>query len=63
MGYGREIKDKRTMEGILKDAHGIIFVVDSNDKERLEEAKRELHYIIAETNKVSDAPLLLFANK
>lgn len=59
---GRE-KIRGLWSQYLKDAHGIIFVVDSNDRERLEEAKTELQYIIKETSKVTQAPLLIFANK
>eukprot|EP01027_Heterolobosea_sp_BB2_P017945 GEZU01025358.1.p1 GENE.GEZU01025358.1~~GEZU01025358.1.p1 ORF type:complete len:180 (+),score=35.00 GEZU01025358.1:175-714(+) len=42
--------------------HGLIFVVDSNDHERLEEAKNELHKI-ASDREMKDAVILVFANK
>lgn len=41
---------------------GIIFVVDSNDRRRLEDAKFELHRILAEDN-LYGKPLLVLANK
>lgn len=39
---------------------GIIFVVDSNDRGRIMEAREWLQLL---TNKNEDAPLLVFANK
>jgi ADP-ribosylation factor protein 1 len=41
---------------------GIIFVVDSNDKERISEARDELHRMLNE-DELRDALLLVFANK
>lgn len=41
---------------------GLIFVVDSSDKARLQEARTELHKIIND-REMSDALLLVFANK
>ncbi len=40
----------------------IIFVVDSNDRERVEEAKMEIHKLLQE-DLLKDAALLVFANK
>jgi len=40
----------------------IIFVVDSNDRERAEDAREELHRMLNEPE-LSDAVLLVFANK
>lgn len=45
-----------------QNTQGIIFVVDSNDSERLEEAKDELHKMITE-DELKDAIILIFANK
>ncbi len=42
--------------------NGIIFVVDSNDKERLEEASEELHKLMRE-QQLNNSPLLVLANK
>lgn len=41
---------------------GLIFVVDSSDTARLEEARSELHKIIND-REMKDALLLVFANK
>jgi signal recognition particle receptor subunit beta len=41
---------------------GIVFVVDSADKEALPEAKEELHTIL-NNNKLAGVPLMIMANK
>lgn len=41
---------------------GLIFVVDSNDRERIQEAREELMRMLAE-DELRDAVLLIFANK
>jgi len=41
---------------------GLIFVVDSNDRDRIDEARQELHRIIGD-REMKDAILLVFANK
>ena len=41
---------------------GLIFVVDSNDRERVGEAREELMRMLAE-DELRDAVLLVFANK
>jgi GTPase SAR1 family protein len=41
---------------------GLIFVVDSNDRERVNEAREELQRMLAE-DELRDAVLLVFANK
>lgn len=43
-------------------AHVVIYVVDSSDTQRLEEARDELHAVLAAA-KVSNLPLLVLANK
>ena len=45
-----------------QNTQGIIFVVDSNDRDRVGEAKDELHKILNE-DELKDAVLLVFANK
>nr|XP_002130554.1 ADP-ribosylation factor 4-like [Ciona intestinalis] len=45
-----------------QNTQGIIFVVDSNDRERLEEARDELHKMIQE-EELKDSYILIFANK
>ncbi|KAI3659390.1 hypothetical protein MP638_001312 [Amoeboaphelidium occidentale] len=46
----------------FQNTQGIIFVVDSNDKERISEARDELHRMLNE-DELRDALLLVFANK
>jgi ADP-ribosylation factor protein 6 len=41
---------------------GLVFVVDSQDRERIDEAKQELHRILAD-REMKDCLLLVFANK
>ncbi|KAL9129647.1 MAG: hypothetical protein Q9175_007242, partial [Cornicularia normoerica] len=41
---------------------GLIFVIDSNDRSRIKEAKEELHKIIKD-REMKEALLLVFANK
>lgn len=41
---------------------GLIFVIDSNDRGRIEEARLELHRIILD-REMKEALLLVFANK
>merc|ERR1712153_230920 len=45
-----------------ENSNGIIFVVDSNDRERIAEAKGELDRMMIE-EELKDAHLLVFANK
>ncbi|KAK2099547.1 Arf GTPase arf1 [Saguinus oedipus] len=46
----------------FQNTQGLIFVVDSNDRERVNEAREELMRMLAE-NELRDAVLLVFANK
>ncbi|KAJ7138381.1 ARF/SAR [Mycena epipterygia] len=46
----------------FQNTEGIIFVVDSNDRERVSEAREELHKMLNEED-LRDALLLIFANK
>jgi len=46
----------------FQNTEGLIFVVDSNDRERAVEARDELHRMLAE-DELRDAVLLVFANK
>ena len=45
-----------------QNTHAIIFVIDSNDRDRLDEAHDELHRMLCE-DELLDASLLIFANK
>eukprot|EP00923_Selenidium_pygospionis_P057535 GHVN01100584.1.p1 GENE.GHVN01100584.1~~GHVN01100584.1.p1 ORF type:complete len:154 (+),score=27.23 GHVN01100584.1:149-610(+) len=44
------------------NTQGLIFVVDSNDRDRIEDAREELHRMLNE-DELRDAVLLVFANK
>lgn len=46
----------------FQNTQGIIFVVDSNDRERIPEAREELQRMLNE-DELRDALLLVFANK
>lgn len=46
----------------LKGSTGLIFVVDSSDKQRMNEAKIELHKLLEEED-LTNAHVLVFANK
>ncbi|CAF2061791.1 BnaC06g24690D [Brassica napus] len=46
----------------FQNTQGLIFVVDSNDRDRVVEARDELHRILNE-DELRDAVLLVFANK
>ncbi|NXJ75367.1 ARF4 factor, partial [Trogon melanurus] len=46
----------------FQNTQGLIFVVDSNDRERIQEAAAELQKMLQE-DELQDAVLLLFANK
>jgi ADP-ribosylation factor protein 1 len=45
-----------------QNTHGVIYVVDSNDRGRIEEAALELQKVLRE-DELRDAALLVFANK
>jgi len=45
-----------------QNTQGLIFVVDSNDRDRIEDAKEELNKMLNE-DEMRDAALLVFANK
>lgn len=46
----------------FQNTQGLIFVVDSNDRERVNEAREELNKMLSE-DELRDAVLLVFANK
>lgn len=46
----------------FQNTQGLIFVVDSNDKDRISEARDELHRMLSE-HELVDATVLVFANK
>ncbi|RZF37295.1 ADP-ribosylation factor 2 [Nilaparvata lugens] len=46
----------------FQNTQGLIFVVDSSDRERMDEAAKELQYMMQE-DELRDAVVLIFANK
>ena len=58
----RRIQAKEEMLMTMMNALGLIFVVDSNDRERVGEAREELQRMLSE-DELRDAILLIFANK
>jgi signal recognition particle receptor subunit beta len=46
----------------FQNTQGLIFVVDSNDRERVQEAREELSKMLEE-DELRDAIILIFANK
>ena len=50
------------MDKLLQNTQGLIFVVDSNNRDLFAEARYELHKLIQD-NKLKDSVLLVFANK
>jgi len=46
----------------FQNTQGLIFVIDSNDRERMEEAREEMHKMLGE-DELREAILLVFANK
>ena len=53
---------KRRSNQVDTGTQGLIFVIDSNDRQRIDEARQELHRIILD-REMKDALLLVFANK
>merc|ERR1712182_181334 len=59
---GGQDKIRRLWRHYYQNTQGVIFVVDSNDRDRVEDAKEELHKILQE-DEMRDAVLLVLANK
>lgn len=59
---GGQQKIRHLWRHYFQSAHGLIFVVDSNDRRRISEARNELHCILSYIE-LKDAMLLVFANK
>ncbi|XP_059204444.1 ADP-ribosylation factor 2a [Centropristis striata] len=59
---GGQDKIRPLWKHYFQNTQGLIFVVDSNDRERIGEAKEELMRMLAE-DELTDAVLLVFANK
>ncbi|XP_038171935.1 ADP-ribosylation factor 1-like [Arvicola amphibius] len=59
---GSQDKIRPLWRHYFQNTQGLIFVVDSNDRERVNEAREELMRMLAE-DALPDAVLLVFANK
>mmetsp|Transcript_18234 Transcript_18234/g.44509 ORF Transcript_18234/g.44509 Transcript_18234/m.44509 type:complete len:180 (-) Transcript_18234:74-613(-) len=59
---GGQDKIRALWRHYYQNTQGLIFVVDSNDRERVDDAREELHKILSE-EEMKDAVLLVFANK
>ncbi|CAH0547896.1 unnamed protein product [Brassicogethes aeneus] len=59
---GGQTRIRKLWRHYFSNTDGLIFVVDSNDKERISEAEGELHSMLQE-EELKDAALLIFANK
>ncbi|XP_052057841.1 uncharacterized protein LOC127698414 [Mytilus californianus] len=59
---GGQEKIRRLWQHYLKSADGLIYVVDSNDKDRLCEAREELYGILNSEN-MRSVPVVVIANK
>lgn len=59
---GGQSKIRPLWRHYFHNTDGVIFVVDSNDRDRVDEARRELHSIFRE-GELKDAVLLILANK
>ncbi|CAI0445742.1 unnamed protein product [Linum tenue] len=61
IGFNVETVEYKNVSFSVWDV-GLVFVVDSNDRERISEARNELHRILTD-NELRDSALLVFANK
>jgi len=59
---GGQTKIRKLWRHYFANTDGIIFVVDSNDRERIVEAEQELHNMLDE-EELRNSVLLVFANK
>mmetsp|Transcript_43717 Transcript_43717/g.68155 ORF Transcript_43717/g.68155 Transcript_43717/m.68155 type:complete len:183 (+) Transcript_43717:62-610(+) len=59
---GGQDKIRKLWRYYYENTQGLIFVVDSNDRDRIEDAREELMKILSE-DEMRDAAVLVFANK
>ncbi|XP_023020867.1 ADP-ribosylation factor 2 [Leptinotarsa decemlineata] len=59
---GGQTKIRKLWRHYFSNTDGLIFVVDSNDRDRIAEAEQELHNMLGEED-LRDSILLIFANK
>uniref|UniRef100_A0A7S0MC27 Uncharacterized protein n=1 Tax=Cryptomonas curvata TaxID=233186 RepID=A0A7S0MC27_9CRYP len=62
MDIGGHEKIRPLWKHYFKGVRGVIFVVDSNDADRISEARYELQVLLSE-DELKDAAVLIFANK
>merc|ERR1712025_1551184 len=59
---GGQDKIRKLWRYYYANTQGLIFVVDSSDHDRIEDAREELHQMLGE-DEMRDAAVLVFANK
>ena len=59
---GGQYKIRLLWKHYYQNTQGLIFIVDSNDKDRIEEAKEELYKMLQE-EELKDSVILVLANK
>merc|ERR1712228_917443 len=59
---GGQDKIRKLWRYYYTNTQGLIFVIDSNDRDRIEDAREELFKMLSE-DEMRDAVLLVFANK
>merc|ERR1711865_479721 len=59
---GGQDKIRKLWGYYYQNTQGVIFVIDSNDRDRIEDAREEISKILGE-EEMRDAALLVFANK
>ncbi|NXA12455.1 ARL14 protein, partial [Sapayoa aenigma] len=59
---GGQEKMRQFWSNFLEDADGLLYVVDSSDKRRLEESRREFELIL-KTESMRNIPVVVLANK
>ncbi|XP_021750783.1 ADP-ribosylation factor 1-like isoform X1 [Chenopodium quinoa] len=60
---GGQEKIRSLWKHYFRNTQGLIFVVDSTDRERIVEARNQLHRILTEQDELSNTAVLVFANK
>ncbi|OXB69655.1 UNVERIFIED_CONTAM: hypothetical protein H355_012009 [Colinus virginianus] len=59
---GGQQKMRQSWCNFLEDAEGLLYVVDSSDKQRLEESKREFELLL-KSESIKNVPVVVLANK
>ncbi|XP_053161731.1 ADP-ribosylation factor-like protein 14 [Hemicordylus capensis] len=59
---GGQHKMRTAWDNYLENIDGLVYVVDSTDKQRLEESKKELELILRNDN-IKNVPVVVLANK